>query len=341
MIEMFEVFSPQYVIDRHPLTLPLAQCVQQARQQAQAILSGKDRRLLVIMGPCSIHEPQATIEYAQRLKEVMTLYQQQLHIVMRVYLEKPRTTMGWKGWVKDPHLDGSYAVNDGLLLARQLLCDIGALGVPTATEFLDVFTSHYTRDLITWGAIGARTTESPMHRELASSLTLPVGFKNNREGNIHVAVDAIEVAQHTHHIFSIDRWGKTVFLQTPGNPHCHLVLRGASHATNYDPVSVQRSVEHLRHKKLLPYLMVDCSHDNSEKMHAQQLEVARSLSAQILAGNTALVGVMLESFLLAGRQTLTHKAGLQYGQSITDACLSWEQTTPLLENFAESVARAR
>jgi len=331
------LLAPQKVIAAFPQSLPGAKVVNTARNEAIKILHGQDQRLLVIVGPCSIHDPQAALEYAGRLKEVISLYSKQLHIVMRVYFEKPRTTTGWKGLINDPHLNDSHAINDGLMMARKLLSEITALGVPAATEFMDAFSPHYLSDFISWGAIGARTTESRLHRELASGLPMPIGFKNNTDGNIQIAIDAVETASHPHHFFSINYEGTATIVETTGSSNCHIILRGSNTHSNYDEHAIEKSVTLLKAKQLNPYIMVDCSHGNSDKMHLKQIDVVNSLTKQIAKGNRYIAGVMMESFLQEGRQDLYAKATLQYGQSITDACLSWEQTSSLLEQLAQSV----
>lgn len=337
MIDNKPVFSPQEVINAFPCSEEAKQAIFFAREQAKNIIIGQEARLLVIVGPCSIHDPQAALEYAENLKEAMHIYSKQLHLVMRVYFEKPRTTMGWKGLINDPHLDNSHAINDGLMMARQLLRDINRLNVFAATEFLDTHTPHYIHDFITWGAIGARTTESRIHRELASALPMPIGFKNNRDGNVQIAIDAVEAALHPHHFFSITPEGKSTIIETQGNANGHIILRGASTYANYHEHHIAKHIAALKLKKLNPHIMVDCSHGNSDKNHLNQIEVARSLGKQIADGNTSIIGVMLESFLQEGKQKFLAKNTLKYGQSITDACLSWRQTLPLLEQLAESV----
>jgi 3-deoxy-7-phosphoheptulonate synthase len=333
--------SPKKVIEAFPRTSVADQAINSAREQAKNILLGQDDRLLVIVGPCSIHDIDAALEYSHFLKDAMKTYSKQLHLVMRVYFEKPRTTTGWKGLINDPHLDGSHAINDGLMMARKLLSDITALGVPAATEFMDTFSPHYLSDFITWGAIGARTTESRTHRELASSLPMPIGFKNNTDGNIQIAIDAVETASHPHHFFSINDEGMATIIETTGSSNGHIILRGSNTGSNYDESAIEKSVILLKAKRLNPHLMVDCSHGNSGKTHLKQAVVARSLAKQIAQGNRYIAGVMIESFLQEGRQLFQDKKTLQYGKSITDACLSWEQTLPILNLLAESVEQRR
>lgn len=331
------LLAPQKAFDAFPRSLAAQHMVTNARQQAIDIMTGKDDRLLVIVGPCSIHDSKAALEYAQLLKEAINQYSKQLHIVMRVYFEKPRTTIGWKGLINDPHLDNSHAINEGIMMARKLLSDITALNVPTATEFMDAFTPHYISDFIAWGAIGARTTESRSHRELVSGLPMPIGFKNNTDGNVQIAIDAVETANHPHHFFSINDQGSATIIATKGNPYSHIILRGSNTSPNYDEHAIATSVAMLTTKQLNPHLMVDCSHGNSEKAHVKQIDVIRSLIQQITAGNCYITGVMMESFLEEGKQALHHPSALQYGQSITDACLSWQQTLPLLADLAKCV----
>ena len=340
---MFEntLLSPKQVMDALPRSAATQHTIEFAREQAKRILMGQDDRLLVVVGPCSIHDPHAAQEYANLLKNAIKTHSKQLHLVMRVYFEKPRTIMGWKGLINDPYLDGSHTINDGLMMARQLLSDITELSVPAATEFMDMFSPHYLSDFITWGAIGARTSESRNHRELASALSMPMGFKNNTDGNIQIAVDAVETASHPHHFFSINHEGVATIIASNGNPNGHIILRGSNTDSNYDARSIEKSVALLKATQLNPYLMIDCSHGNSDKTHLKQIDVAHSLAKQIATGNRNIAGVMIESFLQEGRQPLDDKQTLQYGQSITDACLSWEQTLPLLDLLAESVEKRR
>ncbi len=335
------LLSPNTIKTSVPLSASAEQAIMQARQQVLQIMTGEDNRLLVILGPCSVHDINATLEYAKRLEEIRKKYAKQLHLVMRVYFEKPRTTTGWKGLINDPHLDGSHAINDGLLLARRLLSDITELGVPAATEFIDTLSPTYISDFISWGAIGARSSEARLYRELASGLPMVVGFKNNTDGNIQIAVDAVETSRYPHRFFSIDDAGRAAIIGTQGNPHTHLILRGANHRTNYSSEHIEDATNLLKTKKLPPYIMVDCSHGNSRKTHLKQRDVAENLAQQIGMGNCFIAGIMLESFLAEGRQELAGKKALNYGQSITDACLSWEQTLPILDALAESVEKRR
>ncbi len=312
-----------------------------AREQACDILHGRDKRLLVILGPCSIHDIEAAKEYAARLKAIIPIFKTSLHLVMRVYFEKPRTVMGWKGLINDPYLNHTYEINQGLMLARRLLSDITELDVPLATEFMDTFSSYYISDFISWGAIGARTVESRLHRELASVLPMAIGFKNNTDGNVEVAINAIEASAHPHHFYSIDENARAVILESCGNPYGHVVLRGSNDETNYDTDSVKKIVHVLNERKLPPYLMIDCSHGNSHKKHKEQRNVAQAIAKQIEKGNLSIAGVMIESFLEEGRQSLQSDLTLRYGQSITDACLSWDQTLPILEFLAQSVEQRK
>jgi 3-deoxy-7-phosphoheptulonate synthase len=323
-----------------PLPDAGAALIAQARQSAAAILKGEDDRLLIVVGPCSIHDPEAAREYAERLREVIPLYAGELLLVMRVYFEKPRTVVGWKGLINDPHRDGSYAINAGLRLARKLMVDITALGLPVGTEFLDTTLGQYYADLVSWGAIGARTVESQIHRELASGLSMPVGFKNRTDGNVEVAVDAIRSARQSHWFPSLTRDGAPAVMGTTGNNDGHLVLRGGSERPNYFSDEVEAAVALLRKHKLNPQMMVDCSHANSGKDASRQPGVAADVSGQIAAGQRAIAGVMLESNLLGGTQTLD-TSPLIYGRSITDSCLSWEQTLPVLARLSVAVIARR
>ena len=322
-----------------PLTDAGAEFIARARREIAAILTGADDRLLVVVGPCSIHDPVAAVEYAQRLREAAQLHAGNLLIAMRVYFEKPRTVTGWKGLINDPERDGSYQISRGLRLARKLLIDITALGLPVATEFLDTTLGQYYADLIAWGAIGARTVESQVHRELASGLSMPVGFKNRTDGDVQVAIDAIRAARAPHWFPSLTRDGAPAILETSGNEHTHLVLRGGASAPNFSAEHVRNAAALLKKNSLPPQVMIDCSHANSGKDAARQLTVAADLVAQIAGGERAIAAVMLESNLLGGAQDYQAKP-LVYGRSVTDACLAWEQTLPALAQLAEAV-RAR
>jgi 3-deoxy-7-phosphoheptulonate synthase len=309
------------------------------RHDIHRILHGADDRLLVIIGPCSIHDHKAALEYAERLMQQRNRLSTDLLIVMRVYFEKPRTTVGWKGLINDPHLDGSFSINDGLRLARQILLEINELGMPAGTEFLDVITPQYTADLVSWGAIGARTTESQIHRELASGLSCPVGFKNGTDGNIRIAVDAIKAAACPHHFLAVTKAGHSAIVSTAGNEDCHAILRGGKQP-NYDAASVDEACKELAKSGLAPRVMIDCSHANSSKQYKRQMDVAQDVAGQLAAGDQRIFGLMVESHLNEGRQELEDGCVLEYGKSITDACLGWQDTIDLLDTLAQGV-RAR
>ena len=321
--------SPALICEEIPVTEQAAELTYQTRQEIHNILYGKDDRLLVITGPCSIHDVKAAKEYALRLKEWVEEYRDSLLIVMRVYFEKPRTILGWKGLINDPNLDGSFKINKGLQTARQLLLDINQLGVSAGTEFLDLITPQYIADLIGWGAIGARTTESQVHRELASGLSCPVGFKNGTDGNIKIAVDAIRAASCSHHFLALKMEGQGAIFETKGNPDCHLILRGGRQP-NYDKKTVSETAEELINVGLQGRVMIDFSHANSEKQYQKQMEVGMDVAARIKSDNQQIFGVMIESNLVAGRQNLQTDKALVYGQSITDPCLGWEETEHVL-----------
>ncbi len=327
--------SPHVLISALPGTEAAAATVVEARRTVQNILRGEDPRLLVVVGPCSIHDTGAAMEYARRLARLAPDLADQFYIVMRVYFEKPRTTIGWKGLVNDPHLDGSYDVETGLRTARSLLLEINDLGLPAATEFLDPVVPQYIADLVAWAAIGARTTESQTHREMASGLSMPVGFKNGTDGSLQIAVDAMLSARHAHHFLGIDRMGTVSVVQTTGNDDGHVVLRGGRARTNYDAASIADAAVQLRKNALPPVVMVDCSHANSGKQHARQEDVWLNLVAQKAEGCEPLIGVMLESHLHEGSQPLKDPKALAYGISITDACLGWEATERILRHGAD------
>ena len=336
---------PEHLIRFFPIGgTPVETLISQTRQRIHNILHGQDDRLLVIIGPCSIHDPVAAVDYARRLKPLRDQYADTLEIVMRVYFEKPRTTVGWKGLINDPYLDESYRIDEGLRIARQLLIEINRLGLPAGSEFLDVISPQYIGDLIAWGAIGARTTESQVHRELASGLSAPIGFKNGTDGNIKIATDAIQAASRGHHFLSVHKNGQVAIVQTNGNKDCHVILRGGK-TPNYDAASVAASVKELEAAKLSPRLMVDCSHANSSKQHEKQLDVARDIAGQIVGGSRSIFGVMIESHIEAGAQKFTpgkdDVGGLRYGQSITDACLGWGDSLQALEVLSAAVRAAR
>lgn len=325
-----------------PLSEKAAQTITTARQKAEDILTGADDRLLVVIGPCSIHDPSAAIEYGKRLRDLGSRYEKDLHLVMRVYFEKPRTTVGWKGLINDPHLDDSFDINRGLHIARELLIELAELGIPAGTEFLDTISPQYIADVIAWGAIGARTTESQIHRELASGLSMPVGFKNGTGGAIQLAIDAIQASSQPHHFLSVTKQGVSAIITTKGNPSCHLILRGGSDGTNYDSESIRSVVAQLEARGFPEPLMVDCSHGNSLKDYRNQPQVAKTLCEQISQGSRSIAAVMVESNLIEGNQKLTTDLDkLVYGQSITDACVSWQTTENMLEAFSEAVQARR
>ena len=340
IVAMKELSPPEQVIDDFPITEAATRTVLSARGAIQTILRGEDDRLLVIVGPCSIHDPAAALDYAARLLPLGQALAADLLVVMRVYFEKPRTTVGWKGLINDPGLDDSFRINDGLRAARQLLLTLADRGVPAGTEFLDLISPQYIADLVSWGAIGARTTESQCHRELASGLSCPVGFKNGTGGTIQIAVDAVGSAAHSHHFLSVTKQGHSAIFQTAGNPDCHVILRGGSRHPNYDPESIAETAERLEKAGLRPAIVVDCSHANSGKDPARQATVCRDLAGQVAGGTRAVVGLMLESHLVAGAQKLQPGKPLVYGQSITDACMGWDTTVELLQELAGAV-RAR
>jgi 3-deoxy-7-phosphoheptulonate synthase len=336
---------PEHLIRFFPIRgTPVEQLVVQTRERIRKIMKGKDDRLLVVMGPCSIHDPRAALEYASRLKPLRDRYADTLEIVMRVYFEKPRTTVGWKGLINDPYLDESYRIDEGLRIARQLLVEINRLGLPAGSEFLDVISPQYIGDLISWGAIGARTTESQVHRELASGLSAPIGFKNGTDGNIKIATDAIQAAGRAHHFLSVHKNGQVAIVETRGNKDCHVILRGGK-APNYDAASVAAACKELEAAKLEPTLMVDCSHANSSKQHEKQIEVAQDIAAQMKAGSRSVFGVMVESHLNAGAQKFTpgkdDPSKLAYGCSITDACIGWNDSERVLEILSDAVKARR
>ncbi|MDQ0610526.1 3-deoxy-7-phosphoheptulonate synthase [Variovorax sp. W1I1] len=336
---------PEHLIRFFPIRgTPVETLIEGTRRNIHNIMDGKDDRLLVIMGPCSIHDPAAAIEYAKRLKVEREKYAGTLEIVMRVYFEKPRTTVGWKGLINDPYLDESFRIDEGLRIARQLLIDINRIGLPAGSEFLDVISPQYIGDLISWGAIGARTTESQVHRELASGLSAPIGFKNGTDGNIRIATDAIQAAARGHHFLSVHKNGQVAIVQTNGNRDCHVILRGGK-APNYDAASVEAACKDLEAAKLPPTLMVDCSHANSSKQHQKQIDVAKDIAGQIANGSNRVFGVMVESHLQAGAQKFTpgkdKLLGLEYGKSITDACIGWDDSTQVLETLSQAVKARR
>lgn len=329
------VTSPAEITEEIPITEKAAITTYETREAIHNILEGKDKRLLVITGPCSIHDTRAALDYAQKLKTLKDKFKNELLIVMRVYFEKPRTTVGWKGLINDPELNNSFHINKGIRLARTLLLKLNDMGIPAGTEYLDLITPQYVTDLISWGAIGARTTESQVHRELASGLSCPVGFKNGTDGNIKVAVDAIGAAIRPHHFLSLRKEGNSAIFATRGNPDCHIILRGGK-TPNYDKKSVETAAEALRKAGLPDRIMIDFSHANSRKQPRLQLEVGKDVATQIASGERHIFGVMIESHLVEGRQDVEEGKNLTYGQSITDACLGWDDTEKLISQLAEA-----
>lgn len=340
IVEIKEVIAPSTLHDELPITEKSAQCVFMARAGIQKILHGEDDRLLVIVGPCSIHDPEAAREYANRLLALREELANDLMIIMRVYFEKPRTTVGWKGLINDPDLDNSFKINTGLRIARKLLLDLNEMGMPAGTEYLDLISPQYVADLVGWGAIGARTTESQVHRELASGLSCPVGFKNATDGGLQVAVDAIGSAMNPHHFLSVTKAGKSAIFSTTGNKDCHIILRGGKEP-NYSSESIDEAADLLAKSGLEPRVMVDCSHANSFKQHDRQMEVGETIASQLNAGDMRIFGVMIESHLVEGRQDAKPGMKLKYGQSITDACMGWDETEKLLRMLAQAVRDRR
>ena len=337
--EIKELVPPDVLLQTLQESAQATRNIFATRAAIHRILHSADDRLLVIVGPCSIHDTKAGLEYAKRLVVERDRLKDELLIVMRVYFEKPRTTVGWKGLINDPYLDGSFKINEGLKLARRFLLDVNELGMPAGIEFLDTITPQYTADLVSWGAIGARTTESQIHRELASGLSCPVGFKNGTDGNIRVAIDAIKAAASPHHFLSVTKAGHSAIISTAGNEDCHIILRGGK-IPNYDAVSVEAACKGLAGAGLAPKIMIDCSHANSRKQYQLQMEVARDVAGQLAQGDDRIMGLMVESHLFEGRQDHTPGCPLEYGKSITDACLGWEDSVKLLDTLAEGV-RAR
>src|SRR3989441_7088288 len=334
------LLPPAILLEELPLSEEASQVIARARDEVAAILAGTDERLIVVVGPCSVHDPAAAGEYARRLKKLADELASDLRIVMRVYFEKPRTTVGWKGLINDPRLDGSFAINEGLRLARRLLLDLAALGVPAGCEFLDPITPQFISDLVTWGAIGARTTESQVHRELASACSMPVGFKNGTDGGVQIAIDAVRAAAHPHRFLGVTEQGLAGIVATRGNPDCHVILRGGATGPNYDAMSVQKALSALRQAGMPARVMIDASHGNSEKDSKRQPLVVKDVAAQLAQGEMGITGMMMESFLVDGRQEVRDPATLVYGQSITDACMGWDTTAPVLKELAAAV-RAR
>ncbi|MEH0740575.1 3-deoxy-7-phosphoheptulonate synthase AroG [Vibrio cholerae] len=335
-----ELLPPVAVLEKFPATESASSTTFRSREAISNILKGDDDRLLVIIGPCSIHDPEAALEYGQRLKVLRDELGDRLEVVMRVYFEKPRTTVGWKGLINDPYLNDSFAINDGLRMGRKLLLDLTDMGMPTASEFLDMITPQYVADLISWGAIGARTTESQVHRELASGLSCPVGFKNGTDGNIKIASDAIRSAGASHHFLSVTKFGHSAIVETAGNPDCHIILRGGKEP-NYSADHVGTIKAELEASGLPQKVMIDFSHANSSKQYQNQMVVAEDVAGQIAGGEDAVFGVMIESHLVEGRQDLVAGCELTYGQSITDACIGWDDTEKVLRQLAQSVETRR
>ena len=331
------LISPAILSEELPLTEKASNIVTQSRSQVNQIVKGLDHRLLVVVGPCSIHDPASAIEYAGLLKECADRLSDDLFIVMRVYFEKPRTSIGWKGLINDPNHDGSFQINKGLRIARKLLIDIGDLGLPAGHEYLDPISPQFISDLISWGAIGARTSESQIHRELASGLSVAVGFKNGTDGNIKVAIDAIGAARNPHHFLAVTKQGITAIAATKGNDCCHVILRGSVDGPNYDAQRVSETAKALEAAGFPPSIMIDCSHGNSEKDFRKQQIVAKDICQQLKTGSKVISGVMIESNLVEGNQKIVAGKSLSYGQSVTDACVSWKDTVPMLEDLAQSV----
>ncbi|QNI36943.1 3-deoxy-7-phosphoheptulonate synthase [Edaphobacter albus] len=335
------VLPPVFLEEEMPVTEQSSSTVFETRRQIGNILEGTDDRLVVVVGPCSIHDVDAAREYAARLKKVSDTLANELLIVMRVYFEKPRTTLGWKGLINDPYFDESFHINDGLRIARHLLLDLAKMGVPAGTEFLDMITPQYIADLVSWGAIGARTTESQVHRQLVSGLSCPVGFKNGTSGNIKIAIEAIVSANHPHTFLGTSETGQSAILFTAGNPECHIILRGGGQVTNFDAASVQTTAEQMEKAAIKPRIMIDFSHANSGKDFRKQAAVCRDVREQIAGGDSRIMGVMIESNLVEGAQSLVNGKAHVYGQSITDACIGWPETETLLGELAEAVAKRR
>jgi 3-deoxy-7-phosphoheptulonate synthase len=338
--ELKELSTPEEVIGEIPRTLTATRTVMAARNTIHDILSGADDRLLAVVGPCSVHDPAAAVDYAERLAGLRERLGDRLEIVMRVYFEKPRTTVGWKGLINDPDLDGSFRINKGLRLARNVLSAVNNLGVPAGTEFLDMTTPQYIADLVAWAAIGARTTESQIHRELASGLSCPVGFKNGTDGNVRIAADAVKSASHPHHIMAVTKRGHSAIAATSGNEDCHIILRGGSRP-NYDAASVEAAAADLARSGVGQRMMVDASHANSGKRPENQPAVVADVARQVRGGEARIMGVMIESHLVGGRQDVVPGLALTYGQSITDGCIDWETTVPALVSLADAVAARR
>src|SRR5688572_2555911 len=335
------LLSPAILYEELPITAAAEKTIDQARRAVKNILLGTDDRLLVVVGPCSIHDPAAAIKYGELLKGAAKRLEADLQIIMRVYFEKPRTTVGWKGLINDPNLDESFEINKGLRIGRRLLCDLNTMGVPCGCEFLDPISPQYISGLVSWGAIGARTTESQVHRELASGLSMPIGFKNGTDGTIKIAVDAVMSSARPHHFLGVTEQGLAGVVSTKGNPECHVILRGGATGPNYDAENVKKTADALEKAGLRRGLMVDCSHGNSSKDYKRQPIVAHAIAEQLAAGSRDIMGVMIESNLVEGNQSLEPGKKLTYGQSVTDACISWEMTEPVLEQLAQAIRTRR
>jgi len=335
------LIAPDELLAELPLTQSRAEKVSSSREAVRRILTGEDDRLLAVAGPCSVHDVDAAVDYGARLAKTAEVFGDELCVVMRVYFEKPRTTIGWKGLINDPGLDGSYDVHRGLRTARRLLLEMLDLGLPVGCEFLDPNSPQYIADAVSWGAIGARTTESQVHRQLASGLSMPVGFKNGTNGSVKVAVDACRAAQGPHVFFGVDSFGRAAVVSTTGNPDVHVILRGGSDGPNYQPEHVAKAIAAVEQAGMPPRIMIDASHDNSRKDHARQVTVAREIGDQIGSGQRGIAGVMIESFLVPGRQDLTDPGALAYGQSVTDACMGWDTTADVLADLAAAVRGRR
>ena len=334
------LLPPAILLEELPLSERASETIARGRQDVARILRGEDDRLVLIVGPCSIHDPDAGLEYGRRLKKLADEHAGELCIIMRVYFEKPRTTVGWKGLINDPRLDGTFAINEGLRKARHFLLDLTDMGLPAGCEFLDPISPQYTSDTVSWGAIGARTTESQVHRELASGMSMPIGFKNGTDGGVQIAIDAVRAAAHQHRFLGVTDQGLAAIVATGGNQDCHVILRGGESGPNYDAVSVQKVAAALRTAGVAPRLMIDASHGNSSKDYRRQPVAVHDVATQVREGERAIFGMMMESFLVDGRQELVDPGSLRYGQSITDACMGWDMTVPVIAELAEAV-RAR
>ena len=335
------LLPPAILLEELPLTERASELIASARTQASDIIHGEDDRLVVVVGPCSIHDVDAAVDYGARLRDLADAVRQDLHLVMRVYFEKPRTTVGWKGLINDPHIDETFDINAGLRTARLLLCRLAEIGIPAGTEYLDTISPQFIADLVSWGAIGARTAESQVHRELASGLSMPVGFKNGTGGSVQIALDAIRAAQHPHHFLSVTKQGVVAIVATSGNRDAHIILRGAKSGPNYDAETVATVAGQLENAGVSTAIMIDCSHGNSKKDHTQQAAVAEEVGRQVAGGSKAVRGVMIESHIVAGRQDWAGRGRATAGQSITDACIGWDETVDVLGKLAESVQARR